>query len=91
MKLSRTAIKELKARYLDILKKCAYLNAVIIASSLAVNTASATTLGEFVRSEGDGVFDISVQGTENVYTVTDIDNPWNGGLPSKSSGIVPNA
>ena len=73
MKLSRTAIKELKARYLDILKKCAYLNAVIIASSLAVNAASATTLGEFVRTEGDGVFDISVQGVDNTYTVTDVD------------------
>ena len=88
MKLSRTAIKELKARYLDILKKCAYLNAVIIASSLAVNAASATTLGEFARSEGDGVFDISVQGTENVYTVTDIDNPWNGGLPVSEGNKV---
>ncbi len=73
MKLSRTAIKELKSRYLDILKKCAYLNAVIIASSLAVNAASATTLGEFARSEGDGVFDISVQGVDNTYTVTDAD------------------
>ena len=74
MKLSRTAIKELKARYLDILKKCAYLNAVIIASSLAVNAASATTLGEFARSDGDGVFDMDFWTAGGLaYTVSDAD------------------
>jgi len=31
MKYSKTALKELTARYRDILRKCAYLNAVVLA------------------------------------------------------------
>ena len=76
MKLSRTALKELKARYLDILKKCAYLNAIVVAGSLFAYSASATTLGDVIRSDGEAVFDISQNGTGTdpiIYTVTDAD------------------
>ena len=76
MSFSRTAIKDLKARYLDVLRKCAYLDAIVVAGSLFAYSASATTLGDVIRSDGEAVFDISQNGTGTdpiIYTVTDAD------------------
>ncbi|MBR6412180.1 MAG: YadA-like family protein [Alphaproteobacteria bacterium] len=44
MKISKTGIKELTARYRDILRKCAYLNAIILMGALASTEAKAEQL-----------------------------------------------
>ena len=71
LKLSRTALKELRARYLNILKKCAYLNAsVLIALSVGSHSANAapiTTLSDFIVAVGGETIDPDADTTKQ-YT-----------------------
>ena len=44
MKYSKTALKELTARYRDVLRKCAFLNAIILMGAALSTPAMADTV-----------------------------------------------
>ena len=64
MKYSNTALKELTARYKGILKKCAFLNAVILAGAMMTTPAMAGT-------GLDGINTLSYNANSDLYTTTD--------------------
>ena len=64
MKYSNTALKELTARYKSILKKCAYLNAVILVGAMMTTPVMAGT-------GLDGIDTLEYSANSDLYTTTD--------------------
>ncbi len=64
MKYSNTALKELTARYKSILKKCAYLNTIILVGAMMTTPAMAGT-------GLDGIDTLEYSADSDLYTTTD--------------------
>ncbi|MBR5129788.1 MAG: autotransporter domain-containing protein [Alphaproteobacteria bacterium] len=81
MKYSNTALKELSARYGKILRKCAYLNAVVLTAAMIANPAMAEIISD--QTKVDPLYNITSNTTISDSTYT---NNVREGTPTVTNG-----